>query len=33
MTERHRVPFSSEHAAEHAGYRPCKRCRPLASAV
>lgn len=33
ITERHRVPFSSEHAAEHAGYRPCKRCRPLASAV
>jgi O-6-methylguanine DNA methyltransferase len=28
VTERHRVTFASEAAAEAAGYRPCKVCRP-----
>jgi O-6-methylguanine DNA methyltransferase len=26
---RHRVPFASLGAARNAGYRPCKRCRPV----
>jgi O-6-methylguanine DNA methyltransferase len=26
---RHRVPFASLGAARGAGYRPCKRCRPV----
>jgi O-6-methylguanine DNA methyltransferase len=33
ITDQHRVTFTSERAAAQAGYRPCKRCRPLASAV
>jgi O-6-methylguanine DNA methyltransferase len=30
---RHRVPFRSLPAAEAAGYRPCRRCRPVALAA
>jgi O-6-methylguanine DNA methyltransferase len=29
----HQVPFENERAANAAGYRPCKHCRPLAVAV
>lgn len=32
ITDRHRVEFGSSHAAERAGYRPCKRCRPATAA-
>jgi O-6-methylguanine DNA methyltransferase len=28
VTERHRVTFRSERAAQDAGYRPCRHCRP-----
>ncbi|WP_435175288.1 Ada metal-binding domain-containing protein [Actinacidiphila sp. bgisy145] len=30
ITERHQVPFRSASQARHAGYRPCKSCRPAA---
>ena len=30
ITSAHRVEFRSETAAENAGYRPCKVCRPAA---
>ena len=29
ISDRHRIPFRSETEATHAGYRPCKICRPL----
>jgi O-6-methylguanine DNA methyltransferase len=32
VTDRHRVSFASLHAAEAAGYRPCKHCRPVSLA-
>ena len=33
VTERHRVEFSSERAAEAAGYRACAHCRPGGAAA
>jgi O-6-methylguanine DNA methyltransferase len=33
VTERHRVTFPSLAAAAHAGYRPCKHCRPVSLAA
>jgi O-6-methylguanine DNA methyltransferase len=33
VTDRHRVFFPSLRAAEAAGYRPCKHCRPVAIAA
>ena len=33
VTERHLKHFPSAQAAEAAGYRPCKHCRPLGAAV
>ncbi|HYK96176.1 MAG TPA: methylated-DNA--[protein]-cysteine S-methyltransferase [Candidatus Dormibacteraeota bacterium] len=33
VTARHRVAFPSLRAAEAAGYRPCKHCRPVALAA
>jgi O-6-methylguanine DNA methyltransferase len=33
VTERHLVHFASAGAASAAGYRPCRHCRPAASAV
>jgi O-6-methylguanine DNA methyltransferase len=33
VTDRHRVSFSSLAAAERAGYRPCKHCRPVSLAA
>lgn len=33
VTDRHRVSFPSLRAAEAAGYRPCKHCRPVALAA
>ena len=33
VTERHRVSFPTLRAAEAAGYRPCKHCRPVAVAA
>jgi O-6-methylguanine DNA methyltransferase len=33
ITARHRVPFGSLRAARAAGYRPCKRCRPVSLAA
>jgi O-6-methylguanine DNA methyltransferase len=33
VTDRHRVSFTSLRAAEAAGYRPCKHCRPVALAA
>jgi O-6-methylguanine DNA methyltransferase len=33
VTDRHRVSFASLRAAEAAGYRPCKHCRPVALAA
>ena len=32
-TDRHRVSFASLRAAEAAGYRPCKHCRPVSVAA
>jgi methylated-DNA-[protein]-cysteine S-methyltransferase len=32
ITDSHRVPFPSESAAYAAGYRPCRLCRPAATA-
>lgn len=32
IEERHRVPFASDTAAAMAGYRPCRVCRPAATA-
>jgi O-6-methylguanine DNA methyltransferase len=33
VTDQHRVSFASLRAAEAAGYRPCKHCRPVALAA
>jgi len=33
ITQRHRVPFRSLAAAEAAGYRPCRECRPASGAA
>jgi len=33
VTARHRVPFASMAAARSAGYRPCRHCRPVATAA
>jgi len=33
VTDRHRVSFASLRAAEAAGYRPCKHCRPVSAAA
>ena len=33
ITARHRVPFGSLRAARAAGYRPCRRCRPVSLAA
>jgi O-6-methylguanine DNA methyltransferase len=33
VTDRHRVSFPSLRAAEAAGYRPCRHCRPVALAA